>query len=294
MLSITVLSLNIWDLPVSLPGVDHHRRRERLLSRLPEVDADVVLIQEAFRPDFKLQLKATLRGHYADHYLAKRRRHWGITFDQSGGLLTLSRWPVISSQYLPARTFLWMRPDERLGAKGCLFTTIDTPAGRLAVGNVHLYAGRRARCSRVRALQTRRLLQTLADDGSAPVLLGGDFNMAPETERVARGPTGFELLHQAAFREVADCADGPLATWVQNRNPYARYWPGRRPDRRVTHLFYRGMGFRPEKGSAAVCLHDPPVSDHFGFLASFKLEPPSAARHTADPRRSPHPTVIVA
>lgn len=297
MLSFTALSLNIWDLPIPLPGVNHRWRRQQLLRRLPGLDADIVLIQEAFRPEFKLELTAALSGYHTDHYVAKRRRQWGITFDQSGGLLTLSRWPVIWSRYLPARPFLWMRPDERLGAKGCLVTALDTPAGRFLVANVHLYAGLRTRCGRIRALQIRRLLETLPDEPSLPLLLGGDFNMAPETEGVERGPTGFELLHQAGFREAAECVDGPLATWVYSRNPYARYWPGWRPDRRVTYLFYRGAGLRPPNRSARLCLDDPPVSDHFGFMASLELESTaelaSPARGSAGGARRPHPAAVI-
>ncbi len=295
MLSFTVLSLNIWDLPIPLPGVNHRWRRQQLLHRLPELDADIILIQEAFRPEFKLEIKTALSGYFADGYLTEHRRRWGITFDGSGGLLTLSRWPVIWSHYLPALVFPQMSPDERLAAKGCLLTAIDAPAGRVAVGNVHLYAGMGPRSGRARALQGGHLLEALSrhlHDHRDPLLLGGDFNMAVETERVESGFTGFDLLHQAGFREVANGTSGRLATVVQSRNRYARYWPGRRPDRRLSHLFYRGPGLRPANGGAWICFDDPPVSDHFGFMASLELD--SAAKGSAADLRPEQPAVIVA
>lgn len=280
MLAVKLLSLNIWDLPIPLPGVNHRRRRKEILKRVPQLGADLVLIQEAFRPAFKLELRRALPDYYADHYLAGSRRRWGVRFDTSGGLLTLSRWPVLRSRYLPARALPGMRWDERLGSKGCLLTLIGTPAGPLWVGNLHLHAGTGRNARRARALQVRDLLQALPYPESTSLLLGGDFNMDPATEQLDE-PTGLDLLFQAGFREVAGAAGGHLATVVQRRNRYARYWPGRHPDRRLTHFFCRGGGIRPVAGSVSVCLDDPPVSDHFGLMARFELAPAGAVPQTA-------------
>jgi endonuclease/exonuclease/phosphatase family metal-dependent hydrolase len=274
MLAIKLLSVNIWDLPIPLPGVNHRWRRREIVRRIPPLGADVVLIQEAFRPSFKLELRRALPAHYADHYAGRRRRCAGLWLDASGGLLTLSRWPVLRSRYLPARTFPGMRWDERLGSKGCLLTLLRTPAGLVWVGNVHLHAGTSLKARRARALQVRHLLGELPPSGS-PLLLGGDFNMDPATEQLDE-PTGFALLLGAGLREAAGGVGGRLATVVQRRNRYARYWPGRHPDRRLTHVFYRGDEIRPVKGSVSVCLDDPPVSDHFGLMADFALAPVAA------------------
>jgi endonuclease/exonuclease/phosphatase family metal-dependent hydrolase len=280
MLAVKLLSLNIWDLPIPLPGVNHRRRRLEILKRVPPLGADVVLIQEAFRPAFKLALRRALPDYYGDHYLAGSRRRWGVKWDTSGGLLTLSRWPVLRSRYLPAYTVPGMRWDERLGSKGCLLTLLSTPAGHLWVGNVHLHAGTGENARRARVLQVRHLLQALPPPGRERLVLGGDFNMDPATERLEE-PTGWDLLLAAGFREVAGGLGGSLATVVQRRNRYARYWPGRHPDRRLTHFFYWGKGIRPMPGSACVCLDDPPVSDHFGLMAHIELTPAGAAARSA-------------
>ena len=52
-LSIRLVSINIWDLPLPLPLAHRRLRRQRLLIQLSQLDADMFLIQEAFVPRFK-------------------------------------------------------------------------------------------------------------------------------------------------------------------------------------------------------------------------------------------------
>src|SRR5204863_1837921 len=118
---IRLLSINIWDLPVPLPGFARSRRRRDLLAHLPSADADLVLIQEAFLPAFKVQLASVLAGHTPDHYFERRRRHLLLPMDGSGGLATFSRLDLVSSTYFPFRFWRGMKPDERAGRKGCLW-----------------------------------------------------------------------------------------------------------------------------------------------------------------------------
>ena len=58
---IRLLSINIWDLPVPLPGFERRSRRRLLLESLPGNDADLVLIQESFLPSFRPRLAEVLK-----------------------------------------------------------------------------------------------------------------------------------------------------------------------------------------------------------------------------------------
>jgi endonuclease/exonuclease/phosphatase family metal-dependent hydrolase len=267
---IRLLSINIWDLPVPLPGFARSRRRRDLLAHLPLTDADLVLIQEAFLPAFKVQLASALSDHQPDRYLERRRRHLLFPMDGSGGLATFSRLDLVSSTYLPFRSWRGMKPDERVGRKGCLWSEVATTAGNVLVGNVHLYAGVGPDHARARAMQTRHLLRQLEQFPRMPTVIAGDFNMAIEYERAGAGPTGFDLMRDAGFSEIAAGTTGTLATMSPLRNPFARYLPGTRPERRLTQVFYRGDGLRLAE-PPQLCLCEPPVSDHFGLLTTISL-----------------------
>jgi endonuclease/exonuclease/phosphatase family metal-dependent hydrolase len=270
-LVLRLVSINIWDLPVPVPGLDRTLRRERLRAQLPRQDADLVLLQEAFVPGFRRTLLSSLPEYHADARALERRRHWLISMDGAGGLLTLSRWPIRRTVYQPARRFRSMKPDERIGRKGTLWTDIETPLGPLLVGNLHLYAGNRPIDARVRAVQVRQTLgHPLLREG-IPTVLAGDFNMAAEFEQPSRGPSGFDLLGAHGFVEIAGGFSPGLMTMAPSKKRYARYAPWHRPDRRLTHVFYCGSGLRRGPEPPALCLHAPPVSDHFGLRVTLTL-----------------------
>jgi endonuclease/exonuclease/phosphatase family metal-dependent hydrolase len=140
-MDIRLVSINIWDLPIRLPRTQRGSRHRQLLQRLPTLDADIILIQEAFRPRLRRAILHALPQLHPDPFAREGRWMMFLRMDRSGGLFTLSRWPLTATRYQPARRFRHMRPDERIGSKGCLWTRIATPAGELLVGNVHLYAG---------------------------------------------------------------------------------------------------------------------------------------------------------
>jgi endonuclease/exonuclease/phosphatase family metal-dependent hydrolase len=270
-LLIRLLSINIWDLPLPLPGFARRSRRRRLLRGLSQADADLILIQESFLPSFRPRLAAALKDHQPDHCYSGRRRHFVLPMDTSGGLATFSRLPLLQSFYQPFRLWSGMKPDERIGRKGCLWTEYAVNGGRVLVGNAHLYAGMGARPGRVRAIQVRELLRRLERFPPMPTILAGDFNMAIEHERTTSGPTGFDLMTAAGFAEVAAGATGSIATLSRTRNPFARYTPWPKPDRRLTHVFFKGRGLSVAE-SPSLCFDDPPVSDHFGLLATLAIQ----------------------
>lgn len=262
-----LVSINIWDVPL-MPRTQRRRRLRLLRETLPRLGADVVLIQEAFRPRMRHAIVRAMSGFHADGRAARWRWLGVLPMDGSGGLLTLSRWPIASTSYRPARCFRGMKPDERIGRKGCLWTRLATPAGQLLVGNMHLYAGNTPTAAHVRAIQARDLLLHGESTSSIPTILAGDCNWDLEFEHSERGPTGQEIMRAAGFREVADDRSDGLETMDARRNPYARYVPWHRPPRRLSHVFLRGPGLDRGPERPRLCLDDPPVSDHFGLRVS--------------------------
>lgn len=271
-LIIRVVSINIWDLPIRLPRTQRGTRHRRLLAALPKLDADLLLIQEAFRPRLRRRLLQTLPGLYPDALARAARWFAFLHMDAAGGLLTLSRWPIRSTVHQPARRFHRMKPDERIGWKGCLWTSVATPAGDLMVGNVHLYAGNTPLDAHVRAIQTRDILEHGQSRPEVPTVMAGDWNWDLEFEHSEQGPTGYVELLQAGFHEVADGRSEGIATMDPRRNRFARYVPWHRPARRLTHVFYRGPGIHAGPERPSLCLHEPPVSDHYGLRVTLSVD----------------------
>ena len=269
---IRLLSLNLWDLPFWFPGSERGRRVTTLLSTLPRLDPDIVLLQEAFRMDLRERICDALPLHYAD---ARATQRGGMVpllpADISGGLLTLSRWPVTSTHMTRWRHIRLLKLDERFAQKGALWTEIETPAGVLAVCNVHTHAGRTPADARARVRQIEELLADEGAAGDGPMIVAGDLNIDPAVSPDDVSPNGFDLLAQAGFAEVALATNSGLGTVVPETNPYARVG-FRRPDhRRLTHVWYRGPGLTPGPTAPSICFNDPPVSDHYGLLATLEL-----------------------
>jgi len=269
-MNIRLLSINIWDLPVPLPGCGRRFRRRHLLESLSRTDADIVLIQESFLPSFRPRLAAALRQHQPDHFFSRRRRCYLLPLDTSGGLATFSLLPLVQSRYGAFRCWNGMKPDERIGQKGCLWTEYTLNGTGMLIGNAHLYAGTGPGAGRARSFQVRHLLHQLDRLPPMPTIIAGDFNMAIEHERTTAGPTGFDLMREAGFTEIAAGVTGTIATMSPSRNRFARYFPWPRLDRRLTQVFFRGPGISVAE-PPSLCLEDPPVSDHFGLQASLTI-----------------------
>lgn len=270
--AIRLLSLNIWDLPFPFPGSQRRRRLAHLLTGLTAMDADLVLLQESFNVGLRPAIRAALPHHHADAHATRRGGRLPLLpSDSSGGLLTLSRWPVTRTRMTHWRYTRLVKVDERLGRKGALWTEIETPGGPLLLCNLHTHAGRHRHDAEARVVQFRELLAQAEASHGGPMILAGDLNIDPAVPPDSVSPNGFDLLQQAGFVEVAEAANTGLGTVVPARNRYARVG-FRRPDlRRLTHVWYRGAGLRPGPAPATVCFDDPPVSDHFGLLATLEL-----------------------
>jgi endonuclease/exonuclease/phosphatase family metal-dependent hydrolase len=268
---VKLVSINIWDLPIWLPRTRRRRRHRRLLEGLAALDADIFLIQEAFRPRLRRAILRALPDLQADAFARRGRWVLFLRMDAAGGLFTLARWPILSSRYQPTRRFHRMKPDERIGRKGSLWTRSATPAGELLVGNVHLYAGNSPIDAHVRSIQARDLLLHGDTAPNVPTVVGGDCNWDLDFEHSERGPTGYVELVQAGFREVAEGRSAGIETMDPRHNRFARYVPWHRPPRRLTHVFYRGPGLSGGPEPPSLCLNDPPVSDHYGLRTTLSF-----------------------
>jgi endonuclease/exonuclease/phosphatase family metal-dependent hydrolase len=96
-------------------------------------------------------------------------------FDTTGGLVIFSKFPIIQHTFIPFRQFT-PYVVERIGHKGVLEATIETPHGMMQVFNVHLHMEHKFFAQRIRLKQLQSVLERMQEPSHMPTILAGDFN----------------------------------------------------------------------------------------------------------------------
>ena len=271
-----VLTLNTGLLRVRLLGrtlleVPHlDQRLQALPAALAGTGADVLCLQEVFRPGHRDDLVQALRGTHP-HVARCDDRRRGFTH----GLLVLSRFPVAGASFTP---FAAMQAWQRLLVRqGVLAATVSLPGvGDVRVLDVHTTAGggggpESPRVERLRARQLRQVSE-LGLASSLPVVLCGDLNTGPEAS-----PDNLRQLLDAGWTDPV--VGG--TTWDPD-NPLNRGGVfDDSPAQRVDHvLLDPAAAGRLHVREVDIVLEQPvvqvrgghvPVSDHAGVLVA--LEP---------------------
>lgn len=264
-------TFNVWGLPEAFSDDVSSRMRE-LAKRLEASDLDVLLIQEAWTGE----VRRTLR-----HGARQAGFEVSVGDGASGGLMTLSRFPIRASRFDGFR----FRGDperidkgEYLGGKGFEIVEIEGPDGPFVVVNTHVHARYRIEDSSLdSAVRAAQLLQIVAfvHARSGTVVVGGDFNCRqgePEYE-VFRGLTGAIELGQ-----------GTTLGTLSSSNFYKRHRVG--ADKRIDFLFVRpasGVSWQASdpkllfSETAHIRRRDRSLSDHYGFRVDLNWQAGPAA-----------------
>jgi endonuclease/exonuclease/phosphatase family metal-dependent hydrolase len=234
------------------PLLRHGERFERLPAAVGALDADVVLIQEAF----------TEKAHALAREAGYRYSAWGrdrsfLRF--SSGLLILSKHPITATATM---TFKACGGFDCFSRKGAQYARIEVPGfGPLDVFNTHLNANGH---QWARAGQARELLSFVRRYSTgAPAIVGGDFNCEP-----SRLPASV-VKH---FGKLAATMPGEF-TQDSLLNPYLK---SSGPRRRIDYLFLLDGASSGWEAASSTLLFDgsqgsPVLSDHFGVRVSAGL-----------------------
>jgi endonuclease/exonuclease/phosphatase family metal-dependent hydrolase len=283
MLDLKVLTFNVWMLPIPVPRRTQTRRLHRIVASLRELDADIVAIQEAFDPVARRGLVEALgdQYHVSGEALEVRRAMRLLRVDRTGGLLTLSKYPIRHSSFTAHPLPLAPKFPERLGVKGMLRSTLETPAGRLDFFNVHFYAGGRPKDRAARRMQLHHFSRML---GSAtetdPLIIAGDFNAWSDDGSPVeqRSQSEYTFLRKVGLLDADDGhGTGTHITYNVDSNKLAAWWSSRKQGgQEFDTIFYRSSARHDvEMQTASVVLNDAtdPLSDHYGYMAEFRVIP---------------------
>jgi endonuclease/exonuclease/phosphatase family metal-dependent hydrolase len=166
-----IVSYNIWDLPFVTPG-QAKKRIDNVAFFLKDFSADIICLQEAWNPRHNRRIFEILKSYV--HAMVLKSSFLAEFFrfsNKFGGLLTLSKFPIISKKYIPFSKSGWFW-TEWIGNKGFLETIIKLPTKEIRVINTHLnqpIAG-------IRRHQLKELFAYVQKDQTRLTILAGDFN----------------------------------------------------------------------------------------------------------------------
>lgn len=299
--SYTILTYNIGLLRIFgfdlVPAVDVRTRiAPRELARFARQNApDIMLLEEVWDN----RTAAAIAGELSPLGYASVRPSGRSPFCLGSGLLLLVRSPleVVDWRFTP---FAQNTFTNSFARKGVLEASLEDPsrnAARFALVGTHMVAldtndglpKNRAQLAvfHAQAAQVLSVLDSRSNQGSAPVILLGDFNVGPGYADAAYR----SIAGEKGLTETGESLglSAPRVTW-DPLNPLVRYghYP-QEPPAKVDHIFLgggatsswtvrgarrvfdapvAGVTMRPPKRADAI---EVPLSDHYGFLAEVEL-----------------------
>ena len=229
------------------------------------MDPDIVLLQEAWTSHARKSIPTN-----GSWFIARAAGQH--TIFQQTGLVTLSKFPIISGEFYP---FSRAAFPDRLVNKGVLKVTVQLPGGQLLnIWNVHMQD---AGATSTRETQVSELVARIqaTEDGQVADIVGGDFNCTPESP-----------LYQRLASAI-----GPNLQQISGAPPFIT-WDGlsqkAHAGQTIDYIFVRGrLGFANITALEKVAFTNPVtqqrLSDHFGIEASLNLNTkPSVAGAIVD------------
>jgi endonuclease/exonuclease/phosphatase family metal-dependent hydrolase len=258
--ALRVACLNVWAIPFVSDALGE--RMKRLPPALRAFDADVICLQEVWDPLTRSRLRAALEPE------------WTGASSSRGGLMVLSRLPILEEEFTPFPAFAGLALAERLGGKGVLEVRLRAPQGDVRVVTAHLALAFGE--DNPRSAQIRFLVERLEGRRDLPLVLAADLNTPPLDDGAV--PDDYRRLLDAGFRSAnppVSRPDGSLdpgpptrVGWPRREGYRRGWWPDHVLVRDGERIGVRVAGFRIELAD-----RDTALSDHNLLLADLALEP---------------------
>ena len=172
-----IVSFNIWDLPYWFVK----NRQQRILQIADYLQLTGCQVSRVCKnlltygiADYCMSVWGMER-YYASGGFEETRKVPFAVFDTTGGLVIFRYFPIMQYQFTPFHHFT---PSvvERIGRKGVMEATIETPHGIMQVFNIHLHVGNHFFAHKIRVKQLKSVLERMQIQPHLPSILAGDFN----------------------------------------------------------------------------------------------------------------------
>ena len=276
---LTMMTINLWGLPIKLPRHNQSKRFGDIPDALNGIDEDIVCMQEVFSKRLRKRLISQIHTSYYMYsdYTCNKGIIGPFVRDCHGGLMTISKYPIVEETFYEFPLYKGMRLEERIGHKGFLLTKIDLGESFVYVINTHLYAGQKDRDAFFRSMQISYLVAKVRDlnlDESIPLVLLGDLNVEHFTGLLKRfeddSNNYISIVEGLRLSDVICTLDECLYTINHKLN---RYTPDSELPQKLDYIL-SGPGCTSwvVKDQYTVFEGEDAISDHLGVLAEMVRE----------------------
>ena len=286
--AVQMVSFNAWALPIWLPGHDHSIRYGMIPQKLIDTGADIICIQEAFADSFRRELLSTTSDHYntCSNFRCNRSILGLVKMDCYGGLMTLSKFPIIDEEFFPFPKSRNMRWEESLGAKGFLVTQIQIDRDTAYIINTHLYAGLKIDDEQHQMHQIKYMHELLANRNilSHEVFLLGDLNVIHPSIAEERSQPRSKV-YDYIVAEMGFMDSAPIVTKAEHTVDRAknRYSSDKNGSQKLDYCFHRSPSknnYHLDKTEILFAGAER-ISDHMGWSSTYRLtQHPTNAEET--------------
>jgi endonuclease/exonuclease/phosphatase family metal-dependent hydrolase len=277
--SISILTLNSWGLPVWFKASTSKKRYFELISGLNNSDADIICLQETFNANLRNVLRKAIRKNLKtlNDFNCSRKINGLISMDCNGGLITYSKYPVLTEKFFPFPIEDGYSFIEKTGRKGFLFSTIKIKDDTINVLNTHLYSGYGKISQKWRIKQImfiENTLRKIKDFNKFPTIFAGDFNMqhpdiVKEENKKSLLWEYFTLVKTLSLNEPDKHITEDELTFDSRSNSYNTSFE---PAQKLDYIFFKDINSSFEILQNRVLFkNDNSVSDHNGYLVSFRF-----------------------
>ena len=196
-MKLDIVTWNIWGIPYGFSR-ERQERIGRLINCMHLHKPDIILLQEVFDLGDRKELSIRLPYRHPQNIYESRAIFGILPFDNTGGLVTYSRYPISKSVFQPfdrqGSGF-----DEWVSRKGYTKTHVITDEGDALVVNTHLSSWSWNSKARVEQLEQLTDDTDIMQAGSL-VIMGGDFNFDLEIDEEAASEE-LDVIEAAGFSQ---------------------------------------------------------------------------------------------
>jgi len=276
-LSFRVISFNTWGLPVGKAKRNLKVRLRNLSDSLMQYKADIIGLQEMFKHKIREKYIQGMidEGYFPnENYLCSQRSAVICRHDCYGGLMILSKHPIVRQHFFPFPKKKGMIFYEKLGNKGVMYAIIDAPIGKICVINTHLYAGRsgKAEAHRLHQIEYIQQIITVEKLNEFPILFIGDFNVEhPDITKAGNSKSTVYpyVLNEMGFTDTVESVGANMLTYSKELNDWAHPASGQQ---KLDYIFYKANDLSIQQKETKVIFNKGDfLSDHFGLFSEFDI-----------------------